>query len=185
MLRSASAKTAACSALPFPPYGWSCTAQRAHARARGPLRSVQAAARCRAAWASDPRARLWLAAAAPRPTYCKRPSLRRAFSRSAVRPQRRLRSQAMDPMALLGSSHRIPLQWRCAPHCAMTVSSLCVAGEASPHAPNTSPRTGSKVRSMPSTGPTAPCSVPQYFRSTPRALAAYSAGNLFALRLTA
>ena len=60
-----------------------------------------------------------------------------------------------------------------------------VSGEASPHAPNTSPRTGSKVRSLCSTGPTLPGAVPQNLPSTFLALPAYSAGRARALLATA
>ena len=159
--------------------------QPLHARALGPLTRACAARRRRTAYTSDATARRWMAAAAPRPTYCKRSSFSLAFSRRAVNPHLRLRSHARVPMALPGSSHRIPRQCRTDPHCAMAESSLVVAGDASPHAPNTTPRTGSKVRSFASTGPTVPCIVPQYLWSADLAFAAYSAGRAFARLATA
>ena len=58
-------------------------------------------------------------------------------------------------------------------------------GEASPHAPKTMPRTGSYVRSFSSTGPMVPAGVRQKRWSRWRALAAYSAGSVRALRATA
>ena len=58
-------------------------------------------------------------------------------------------------------------------------------GEASPHAPKTMPGTGSYVRSLASTGPMVPAGVRQKRWSRWRALAAYSAGSVRALRATA
>ena len=126
----------------------------AHLLALGPLKRVPARARCRAACASAAPARRRDAASAPRPTNSKRSSLRRAFSRSIVKPQRRRSSQASTPVAAAGSSHRMLRQCLCAPILAICERSLLVAGDASAHAPNTMPRTVSKVCKMASTGPT-------------------------------
>ena len=76
-----------------------------HARARGPLRKTRAAARCLAACASWSADRRRIAAEAPRPTYSSRLSVKRAFSRSTVRPQRLRSSQAKAPSLFLSGRH--------------------------------------------------------------------------------
>ena len=141
--------------------------------------------RAGAACASSALALRWTAAAAPRPTNSSLANLRRAFSLKAVIAHRRLSSQAKMPLATCGSEQRMARQCLDAPACAIVLSKRSTSGEVSAHAPNTKPRIGPKPLSRLCTGPMMPVAVPQYFSSTWRALAVYSACRARARRATA
>ena len=150
----------------------------------GPRAAQQEALR---AWAdaSMPAALLRSAAAAPRPTSSRRANVRRAHSLTALMAHLLLSSQASAPLALSSSIARIERQCRRAPALDSAESSLCASWHASPKAPKTSDFTGSKVRSLASTGPVVSGNVPQKSLSTFRALSVYSLGRLSARRSTA